>query len=151
KISVFIPGPLIAIGLGYVIARTLLLDQGLTVAQDKFGPIPTDDFLRVVVPVVPDFTSASVLFGIAFYVAAIVFVAAVESLLCSRMADRLADNQGQPYNPNKELWGQGMVNIIVPLGNGFPHTGALARTATNIKVGAMTPLAGVFKCWLKLA
>lgn len=67
------------------------------------------------------------------------------------MADRLAGNKGTPYNPNKELWGQGVVNIVVPLLNGFPHTGALARTATNIKVGGMTPLAGIFKCWLKLA
>lgn len=44
-----------------------------------------------------------------------------------------------------------MVNFFVPLLNGFPHTGALARTATNIKVGGMTPLAGIAKCWLKLA
>jgi MFS superfamily sulfate permease-like transporter len=43
-----------------------------------------------------------------------------------------------------------MVQMIVPLLNGFPHTGALARTATNIKVGAMSPLAGIFKCVLKL-
>ena len=81
---------------------------------------------------------------------AIIFVSGVESLLCSRMADRLADNRGIPYNPNKELWGQGWVQIIVPLLNGFPHTGALARTATNIKVGAVSPLAGVFKFALKL-
>jgi MFS superfamily sulfate permease-like transporter len=66
------------------------------------------------------------------------------------MADRLADNQGTPFNPNKEFWGQGMVQILVPILNGFPHTGALARTATNIKVGAVTPLAGIFKCFLKL-
>jgi MFS superfamily sulfate permease-like transporter len=83
-------------------------------------------------------------------VVAIVFVSGVESLLCSRMADRLADNRGVPYNPNKELWGQGWVQILVPLFNGFPHTGALARTATNIKVGAVSPLAGVFKFALKL-
>ncbi len=81
---------------------------------------------------------------------AIVFVAAIESLLCSRMADRLAGNKGIPFNPNKELWGQGLVNIIIPLVNGFPHTGALARTATNIKVGALSPLAGIFKFMLKL-
>jgi MFS superfamily sulfate permease-like transporter len=66
------------------------------------------------------------------------------------MADRLADNRGIPYNPNKELWGQGWVQVLVPLFNGFPHTGALARTATNIKVGAVSPLAGVFKFGLKL-
>ena len=87
---------------------------------------------------------------LAYFVAAIVFVSAVESLLCSRMADRLADNKGTPFNPNKELWGQGLVQIFIPLLNGFPHTGALARTATNIKVGAISPLAGIFKCVLKL-
>jgi MFS superfamily sulfate permease-like transporter len=66
------------------------------------------------------------------------------------MADRLADNRGTPFDPSKEFWGQGLVQIIVPLLNGFPHTGALARTATNIKLGAVTPLAGIFKCFLKL-
>lgn len=151
RISVFIPGPLIALGLGYVVARTLLGGHNLTAAMDKYGPIPTDDFLTLVTPVVPDLAGAGALFQFLFFVAAIVFVAAIESLLCSRMADRLADNRGTPFHPNKELWGQGMVNVIVPLCNGFPHTGALARTATNIKVGAVTPLAGIFKCVLKLA
>jgi MFS superfamily sulfate permease-like transporter len=66
------------------------------------------------------------------------------------MADRLANNTGMPYNPNKELWGQGMVNIVTPLFNGFPHTGALARTAVNIKVGAVSPLAGIAKFTFKL-
>jgi MFS superfamily sulfate permease-like transporter len=149
RISVFVPGPLIAIGLGYLVSATLLRDQELSVAKDKYGPIPTDDFFTFTPPVLPQLTFGTVT-DIAFYVVAIVFVAAIESLLCSRMADRLADNQGTPYNPNKELFGQGMVNIFVPLLNGFPHTGALARTATNIKVGAVTPLAGIFKCFLKL-
>jgi MFS superfamily sulfate permease-like transporter len=94
--------------------------------------------------------TAEFLGDLAYFVAAIVFVAAVESLLCSRMADRLAGNQGLPYNPNKELWGQGLVQVFIPLLNGFPHTGALARTATNIKLGAVSPLAGIFKCFLKL-
>jgi len=71
-------------------------------------------------------------------------------LLCSRMADRLAGNKGRPFDPNKELWGQGIVNALVPMLNGFPHTGALARTATNIKLGAISPLAGIFKFALKL-
>jgi MFS superfamily sulfate permease-like transporter len=149
RISVYIPGPLIAIGLGYVISETLLRSQGMTVASDKYGPIPTEDFFTLTPPVLPAITP-TVAFDLVFYTVAIVFVAAIESLLCSRMADRLAGNQGTPYNPNKELFGQGMVNIFVPLLNGFPHTGALARTATNIKVGGMTPLAGILKCWLKL-
>lgn len=66
------------------------------------------------------------------------------------MADRLANYSGQPFNPNKELWGQGCVLVVAPLVNGFPHTGALARTATNIKLGAISPLAGIFKCVPKL-
>lgn len=150
KISIYIPGPLIAIAAGYAISATLLESQGLTVAEDKYGPIPTQDFFKFTPPILPEL-SASVAFDVVFYVVAIIFVAAIESLLCSRMADRMAENRGTPYNPNKELWGQGMVNIFVPMMNGFPHTGALARTATNIKVGGMTPLAGIFKCWLKLA
>ena len=61
------------------------------------------------------------------------------------MADRLANNKRTPFNPDKEFWGQGLVQIITPLVNGFPCTGALARTATSIKAGAVTPLAGYFK------
>ena len=100
----------------------------------------------------PDFIelTPTVVWDLIYFTIAIVFVSGVESLLCSRMADRLADNRGIPFNPNKELWGQGWVQILVPLVNGFPHTGALARTATNIKVGAVSPLAGIFKFALKL-
>jgi SulP family sulfate permease len=150
KISVYFPGPLIAIAIGYALSETLLRSQGLTVAMDKYGSIPADDFFMFTAPILPEFSAATI-FNVVYYIMAIVFVAAIESLLCSRMADRLAGNKGTPYNPNKELWGQGVVNTVVPLLNGFPHTGALARTATNIKVGGMTPLAGIFKCWLKLA
>ncbi len=150
RISVYIPGPLIAMGFGFALTQTVLAGQELTVAADKYGPIPTEDFFKFTRPALPDW-SATVAFDLVFYTVAIVFVAAIESLLCSRMADRMAENEGTPYNPNKELFGQGMVNTLVPLMNGFPHTGALARTATNIKVGGMTPLAGIMKCWLKLA
>lgn len=128
----------------------MLKSNGLTVAKDKYGAIPTDDFFKFTPPSPPKL-SASVGFDIVFYTIAIVFVAAIESLFCSRMADRMAENKGIPYNPNKELFGQGTVNSLVPLLNDFPHTGALARTATNIKVGGMTPLVGILKCWLKLA
>jgi SulP family sulfate permease len=77
-------------------------------------------------------------------------VSAVESVLCSTMADKMAGNKKTLFNPDKELWGQGLVQVIVPLVNGFPCTGALARTATSIKAGAKTPLAGYFKAILKL-
>jgi MFS superfamily sulfate permease-like transporter len=148
KISPFIPAPLVALGVATGLSATLWSGQGLTLIKDKYGRIPTD-FWVLTPPTLPAMTS-TVLFDLAYFVVAILFVSAVESLLCSRMADRLADNKGTPFNPSKELWGQGLVQIIIPLLNGFPHTGALARTATNVKVGAMSPLAGIFKCVLKL-
>ena len=149
KVSPFIPAPLIALATTTVLASTLWADKGLSRIVDKFGTIPTDFWVFTPPAAFP--MSSELLFDLGYFVVAIAFVSAVESLLCSRMADRLAENKGTPFNPNKELWGQGLVQIIVPLLNGFPHTGALARTATNIKVGALSPLAGIFKCVLKLA
>jgi MFS superfamily sulfate permease-like transporter len=62
----------------------------------------------------------------------------------------LANNKKTLFDADKEFWGQGWVQIITPLINGFPCTGALARTATSIKAGAVTPFAGYFKGILKL-
>jgi MFS superfamily sulfate permease-like transporter len=148
KVSPFIPAPLVALGAATAVSATVWSDKGLTLISDKYGKIPTDFW--VFTPPTSIELSAKVLGDLAYFVAAIVFVSAVESLLCSRMADRLADNRGMPFNPSKELWGQGLVQIIVPMLNGFPHTGALARTATNVKVGAVSPMAGIFKAVLKL-
>lgn len=148
KFSAFLPAPLIALGFGWLISLTLWKDKGLILIKDKYGAIPTDFFVFTT-PQLPAMT-ATVFYDLVYFVLAIFIVAAIESLLCSRMADRLANNTGKPYNPDKELWGQGMVNIITPLLNGFPHTGALARTAVNIKVGAVSPLAGIAKFTFKL-
>jgi MFS superfamily sulfate permease-like transporter len=137
----------LAIGAGILLSLALH-DPDLTTIGGKYGEIPTNFFV-ITPPKLPSW-DWDVLVNIAYLVVAIVFVSGVESLLCSRMADRLADNRGTPFDPSKEFWGQGLVQIIVPLLNGFPHTGALARTATNIKLGAVTPLAGIFKCVLKL-
>ncbi|MDP1596971.1 MAG: SulP family inorganic anion transporter [Methylotenera sp.] len=149
KISVFIPAPIFGLGLGWLAAATFWSDKGLVLIKDKYGSIPTD-FWVITMPSLPDMTTGQVWYDLLYFVVAIYFVAAVESLLCSRMADRLAGNTGLPYNPNKELWGQGMVNIFTPLFNGFPHTGALARTAVNIRMGAISPLAGIAKFVFKL-
>jgi len=148
KISVYIPGPLIALGIGTLLTWTVWAEKGIVSIKDEYGSLPTDFW--VFTP--PASFQLNFLFfsDLMYAVAAITFVGAVESLLSSRMADRLADNKGTPFNPNKELWGQGWVNFIIPLLNGFPHTGALARTATNIKVGALSPLAGISKCVFKL-
>ncbi|MGH7293003.1 MAG: SulP family inorganic anion transporter, partial [Myxococcota bacterium] len=116
KVSVFIPAPLIALATTSVVAATVWADKGLSRVVDKFGQIPTDFWVFTA----PASLSMSprLLFDLGYFVVAIVFVSAVESLLCSRMADRLAENKGTPYNPNKELWGQGLVQVFGPLLNG---------------------------------
>jgi sulfate permease, SulP family len=150
KISSFVPGPLIALAFGYIAVNTFWSGAGLIKISDKFGSIPTD-FSKITGPLLPETLTGRVIFDIFYYAVAIYIVAAIESLLCSRMADRMANNKGIPFNPNKELWGQGMVNIFTPLFNGFPHTGALARTAVNIRLGAVSPLAGIAKFVFKLS
>lgn len=149
RVSTFIPGPLIALAFGWLAGATFWSDKGLILIKDKYGSIPTN-FGVITPPILPETWTGQVIFDLIYYAFAIYIVAAIESLLCSRMADRLAKNQGTPFNPNKELWGQGIVNIFTPLFNGFPHTGALARTAVNIRLGAVSPLAGIAKFAFKL-
>ena len=150
KVSSFIPGPLIALAFGFIAGQTFWADKGLILIADKYGSIPTDFFV-ITPPLFPEVWTSKIIFDMIYFAFAIYIVAAIESLLCSRMADRLANNKGLPYNPNKELWGQGMVNLFTPLFNGFPHTGALARTAVNIRLGAVSPLAGIAKFIFKLS
>lgn len=148
KVSIYIPAPLIAIATATAVTALLLPGKGIILVRDIYGSIP-NNFFVFTGPSLPTFTT-TVLIDIIYFVLAIVFVSGVESLLCSSMADRLANNKKTPFNPDKEFWGQGLVQIITPLVNGFPCTGALARTATSIKAGAMTPMAGYFKGGLKL-
>jgi MFS superfamily sulfate permease-like transporter len=149
KISTFIPAPLIGLAFGFIAGQTFWSDNGLVLIKDKYGSIPTDFFV-ITGPQLPVTMDAATIFNIIYFAFAIYIVCAIESLLCSRMADRLANNTGQPFHPNKELWGQGWVNIFTPLFNGFPHTGALARTAVNIRLGAVSPVAGIAKFAFKL-
>lgn len=149
KVSIYIPAPLLALGLGLLLSSTILAGDDLTLIKTKYGEIPTD-FWKVTPPSLPSWDLA-VLGDLAFYSLAFAFVCGFESLLAARMADRLADNRGTPYNPDKEFWGQGLIQLFVPLLNGMPLSGALARTATNIKVGAVTPLAGIMKFVFKLS
>jgi SulP family sulfate permease len=65
---------------------------------------------------------------------------AIESLLSAVVSDRMSDDR---HNPNVELFGQGIANIVSPLFGGLPATGAIARTATNIRSGAQSPVAGM--------
>jgi SulP family sulfate permease len=101
----------------------------------KFGGIP-----RGMPPFsIPNFHAEHILPLIpsAFTVA---MLAALESMLSAVVADGMT---GDRHNPNMELIGQGIANLVSPLFGGIPATGAIARTATNIRAGARTPVAGM--------
>src|SRR5262249_56470358 len=69
----------------------------------------------------------------------VAMLGAIESLLSATVADRMS---GHRHRPNVELVAQGIANLASPLVGGLPATGAIARTATNIRSGARSPLAG---------
>jgi SulP family sulfate permease len=75
---------------------------------------------------------------------------AIESLLCARVADKMAPDLPR-HDPNQELMAQGIANIASPLMGGMPATGTIARTVTNIRAGARTPVAGVVHALTVLA
>src|SRR6185312_13268680 len=70
----------------------------------------------------------------------VAMLGAIESLMSAVVSDRMS---GDKHNPNVELIGQGIANIFSPLFGGLPATGAIARTATNIRSGAQSPVAGM--------
>ncbi len=71
----------------------------------------------------------------------IALLGAIESLLCARVADQLSDTP--KHDPNQELMAQGVANFVVPFFGGMPATGTIARTVTNIRSGAVSPVAGI--------
>jgi SulP family sulfate permease len=74
----------------------------------------------------------------------IALLGAVESLLCARVADQVAtDPQHKKHDPNQELMAQGVANLVVPFFGGMPVTGTIARTVTNLRAGATSPVAGM--------
>ena len=73
---------------------------------------------------------------------------AIESLMSAVVADRMS---GDKHNPNVELIAQGIANVCSPLFGGLPATGAIARTATNIRSGAKTPVSGIVHALTLLA
>ena len=132
-ISSRIPGPIVAM-LGVTIAAYLLKVPVETIGS-RFGGIPNG------LPhlVIPQWHAGLVhgLLGPAFTVA---MLGAIESLMSAVVSDRMSNDH---HNPNVELMGQGVANIISPMFGGLPATGAIARTATSIRSGAQSPVAGI--------
>jgi SulP family sulfate permease len=128
-----IPGPIVAM-LGATLAVYLLRLPVETIGT-RFGGIPSG------LPhlVIPRWHASLVqgLLGPAFTVA---MLGAIESLMSAVVSDRMSNDR---HNPNVELIGQGVANIISPMFGGLPATGAIARTATNIRAGAQSPVAGM--------
>jgi SulP family sulfate permease len=132
-ISSRIPGPIVAM-LGATLAAWLLKMPVQTIGT-RFGGIPSG------LPhlVIPRWHASLVhgLLGPAFTVA---MLGAIESLMSAVVSDRMSNDH---HNPNVELMGQGVANIVSPMFGGLPATGAIARTATNIRAGAQSPVAGM--------
>jgi SulP family sulfate permease len=112
--------------------------KGVATLGTAFGGIPTA-LPHLQFPIF-DFTTLVQLIGPAFTIA---LLGAIESLLSATVADGMANTH---HDPNQELIGQGIGNFVAPLFGGFAATGAIARTATNIRNGANSPIAGVVHC-----
>ena len=128
-----LPGSIVALLLATVVAAGFNLD--IETIGTAFGGIP-QGFPHFAFP---RFHAADILplLPSAFTVA---LLAAVESLLSAVVADGMS---GDHHNSNVELVAQGVANIVSPMFGGIPATGAIARTATNIRSGALTPVAGM--------
>ncbi|WP_354687831.1 SulP family inorganic anion transporter [Cupriavidus necator] len=129
-----IPGPLVALVVATAVQALFHFD-GVATIGSAFGGLPRG----LPAPTLPEVTLARVieLAGPAFTIA---MLGAIESLLSAVVADGMA---GTRHDSNQELVGQGIANILAPLFGGFAATGAIARTATNIRNGGNSPLAGV--------
>ena len=101
----------------------------------RFGGIPSS----LPQPAWPDFSWDSVRFLI-IPATTLALLGAIESLLCARVADGMS---GTRHDPNQELMAQGIANLVTPFFGGMPATGTVARTVTNIKSGATSPVAGM--------
>ncbi|MDH2999425.1 sodium-independent anion transporter [Chelonobacter oris] len=129
-----IPGPLIALLVISLIQFVFQFD-GVKTIGSAFGGIP-QGLPEFKIPSL-SWTNMIELIGPAFTIA---MLGAIESLLSAVVADGMA---GTRHNSNQELVGQGIANIAAPLFGGFAATGAIARTATNIRNGATSPLSGI--------
>jgi SulP family sulfate permease len=136
-----VPGTIVALVLST--AAVAAFHFPIETIGSKFGGIP-QGFPHFALPA---FQAAHILplLPSAFTVA---LLAAVESLLSAVVADGMS---GDRHNSNMELVAQGFANIASPLFGGIPATGAIARTATNIRSGALTPLAGIVHAFTLLA
>jgi SulP family sulfate permease len=140
----FVPrvsGSVIALVVGTALVASLSLPVE-TVAS-RFGAIPSGlPAFRI-----PELR-LDLVHGLLPSVLTVAMLGAIESLMSAVVADRMS---GDRHNPNVELVAQGIANIASPMFGGLPATGAIARTATNIRTGAKTPVSGIVHALTLLA
>lgn len=133
RLAPWFPGSLLVIGAAS--AAVALLGLPVDTIYQRFGSLPAG----LPMPSIPNVSVALIsdLLPSAFVIA---FLAGVESLLSAIVADRMI---GGRHRHSAELLAQGVANIASPLFGGLPATGAIARTATNVRAGGRTPVAGL--------
>ena len=128
-----IPGAIVALLAGT--AAVVLFKLPVETIGSRFGGIPSG---------LPHFAlprfRADLIYGLLGPAVTVAMLGAIESLMSAVVSDRMSNDR---HNPNVELIGQGVANIVSPLFGGLPATGAIARTATNIRSGAQSPVAGM--------
>ena len=134
-----VPGSVIALILATLAVSSL--DLQVDTIGSRFGGIPAS------LPALewPAFSWESARF-LLVPATTLALLGAIESLLCARVADGMIDDR---HNPNQELMAQGVANFFTPFFGGMPATGTIARTVTNIKSGATSPVAGMVHALVK--
>ncbi len=132
-----VPAPVVALVTLTLLAHVLQLP--VETLGTRFGGIPQ----QLPIFALPDFSWDTVSLLVAPTVT-IALLGAIESLLCARVADQLNSNPHiRKHDPNQELMAQGIANFVVPFFGGMPVTGTIARTVTNLRAGATSPVAGI--------
>jgi sulfate permease, SulP family len=138
-----VPGSIVALVLGTLAVVFFQNYLHVETIGTKFGGIP-QGLPRPHIPAM-SWDNIQHLFQPATTIA---LLAAIESLLCAVVADGMVDDR---HDSNQELMAQGLANIVSPLFGGVAATGAIARTATNVKCGARSPIAGIVHALTLLA
>ena len=133
RVSAKVPGSIVALAAGTT--AVAVFGWPVETIGTRFGGIPGG-----LPPIHLPAFRADLIGGLIMPAVTVAMLGAIESLMSAMVADRMS---GDRHNSNMELVAQGIANIASPLFGGLPATGAIARTATNVRAGARTPVAGV--------
>ena len=128
-----VPGSIVALVLATTVVGVFQLP--VETIGSRFGGIPA----ALPAFTLPNFSWESARF-LLMPIITLALLGAIESLLCARVADGMI---GDRHDPNQELMAQGIANFVTPFFGGMPATGTIARTVTNVKSGATSPIAGI--------